>query len=270
MKKIVLLVAAMLFGFCALASAEKDNWPNTPEGLTQCLASTAIYNPTLLHEQALGADEYEDALKQDSCMRLVLPDRLGGLGIIGAKAGDVVIRDRMTNQAKRYKVCNNKIPGGLVVPRPMPAAPGPPGKNGEPGTPGTPGKNGEPGAPGTPGRDGEDGYTPVKNVDYFDGTPGKQGVPGKDAPLSWCEEHSGWCWTIKGVAFVAAVLICKNNCGHWLGLEAPAAAAVPAATGVPPAASILPATVGPAGSILPATVGPGIGILPATVGAMAF
>ena len=30
------------------------------------------------------------------------------------------------------------------------------------------------------GKDGKDGYTPVKGVDYFDGQPGKDGSPGAD------------------------------------------------------------------------------------------
>lgn len=44
------------------------------------------------------------------------------------------------------------------------------------GTPAT-GPEGKPGADGLPGKDG---YTPQKNVDYFDGEPGKDGAPGAD------------------------------------------------------------------------------------------
>lgn len=36
------------------------------------------------------------------------------------------------------------------------------------------------GKDGLPGKDGKDGYTPVKGVDYFDGAPGKDGQPGAD------------------------------------------------------------------------------------------
>ena len=36
------------------------------------------------------------------------------------------------------------------------------------------------GADGKPGVDGKDGYTPQKNVDYFDGKDGKDGLPGQD------------------------------------------------------------------------------------------
>lgn len=36
--------------------------------------------------------------------------------------------------------------------------------------------------PPEPGADGKDGYTPVKGVDYFDGTPGPKGDPGEQGP----------------------------------------------------------------------------------------
>jgi len=99
-----------------------DNYPNTDEGLVQCLKAKTFYTPTILHKQTLGTDEYEKPLEQDSCIRLILPDRLGGIGIVGEPAGTVIIRDRATNQAKRLKACNNRIPGGLVVPRPATSA----------------------------------------------------------------------------------------------------------------------------------------------------
>jgi hypothetical protein len=40
---------------------------------------------------------------------------------------------------------------------------------------------GLPGPQGPAGTNGKDGYTPIKNVDYFDGTPGERGDPGKDS-----------------------------------------------------------------------------------------
>ena len=61
------------------------------------------------------------------------------------------------------------------------------GEKGDPGVPGkdgyTPVKNvdyfdGKDGQPGADGEPGQDGYTPVKGVDYFDGAPGKDGQPG--------------------------------------------------------------------------------------------
>ena len=57
------------------------------------------------------------------------------------------------------------------------------------GTPGTPGKDG---APGKDGTDGKDGYTPVKGVDYFDGEPGKdgeKGEPGNDYVLTAADKE---------------------------------------------------------------------------------
>jgi hypothetical protein len=54
--------------------------------------------------------------------------------------------------------------------------PGEKGDKGDKGDPGEPGQKGEQGAQGEPGKDG---YTPVKGVDYFDGSPGKDGADGK-------------------------------------------------------------------------------------------
>jgi len=52
------------------------------------------------------------------------------------------------------------------------------GEQGEAGAPGTNGATGDTGAPGTNGLDGTNGYTPIKGVDYFDGSNGIDGVDG--------------------------------------------------------------------------------------------
>lgn len=60
---------------------------------------------------------------------------------------------------------------------------GPQGDAGPQGIQGVKGDKGDKGDTGANGKDGADGYTPVKGVDYFDGTPGKDGTdgqPGKD------------------------------------------------------------------------------------------
>ena len=54
---------------------------------------------------------------------------------------------------------------------------GDPGIQGVPGKAGAQGEKGEPGAKGDKGDPGKNGYTPVKNIDYFDG---KDGAPGRD------------------------------------------------------------------------------------------
>ena len=59
-------------------------------------------------------------------------------------------------------------------------ATGPQGIQGEKGPKGDTGSQGPAGKDGANGIDGKDGYTPVKGVDYFDGSDGKDGTNGKD------------------------------------------------------------------------------------------
>ena len=160
----------------------------------------------------------------------------------------------------------------------LPGAPGAnsvvPGPSGAPGPQGIPGKNcsvkentdgtktitcaetqvvvenGEKGDPGSSCtvRDNGNGTKSIicedrTSVLVSDGARGPQGPQGPQrapAPLSWSQENP---WLYRGLwvaGVVAGYLICKNNCAHWLGLEAPATAAAPA-VGVGTGAIISPA-----------------------------
>lgn len=48
---------------------------------------------------------------------------------------------------------------------------------------------------GVPGEPGKDGYTPVKNVDYFDGKPGVDGSPGADGEDGYTPVRGTDYWT---------------------------------------------------------------------------
>ena len=61
---------------------------------------------------------------------------------------------------------------------------GPQGPQGEPGPKGDTGPQGEIGPQGPQGLKGEDGYTPIKDIDYFDGPQGPQGPKG-DIPITY-------------------------------------------------------------------------------------
>lgn len=54
------------------------------------------------------------------------------------------------------------------------------GEQGIQGIQGAKGEKGDTGAAGKNGTNGKDGYTPVKGVDYFDGTNGRDGKDGED------------------------------------------------------------------------------------------
>lgn len=58
--------------------------------------------------------------------------------------------------------------------------------------------DGSPGKDGADGQPGKDGYTPIKGVDYFDGQdgqPGKNGSPGKDGADGYSPVRGKDYWT---------------------------------------------------------------------------
>jgi len=71
---------------------------------------------------------------------------------------------------------------GVQGPKGDPGLQGPQGLPGADGADGAQGIQGLPGADGAQGPAGAGGYTPVKDVDYFDGAQGPQGEPGIQGP----------------------------------------------------------------------------------------
>ena len=53
-------------------------------------------------------------------------------------------------------------------------------------------------AEGQPGADGQDGYTPVKDVDYFDGEDGLPGADGREVELSVVGDYIVWRYLGEG------------------------------------------------------------------------
>ena len=278
-KSLVVLFVGLLMVFSAPVRAEVDHWsPATPERLALCLQSSALYEPTILGKQDFNPrTEYEDVLKEDSCMQMDLPDRLGD-GYVGVKAGSVIIRSIKTGLALRLKKCNNKLPTGIIVPRQKVVV-----EKGEPGIKGDPGKNctakdngngtktitcadssvtvsdGYTPIKGKDYFDGKNGYTPIKGKDYFDGTPAasvavswENEVLEDPAPPEekgwWCSRHPVWC-TIGVVAVTGIAIAALSGGGGGGGGDA--------AVGTPPGGTTDSGTAGGGGTSPGGTTGDG-------------
>ena len=138
------VAAAMVFGFCAPASAQKDHWST----VDQCVAATAApyYYPTIVHRQAPANDEVAQGRPTPSCIDMTLPDRLGGRGWVRVGDDRKIIFSRTTGKPLRLAECNNQIFAIVALP-PTPGTPGPQGPQGVPGPPGPQGPQGVQGVP---------------------------------------------------------------------------------------------------------------------------
>ncbi len=148
---VVLVTTTVVFGFCAPASAQVDNWKTVDE----CVAATnaPYYHPVLVRQQKADKEaEIAQGRPTPSCIDMDLPDRLGGRGWVRVGDDRKIIFDMKTGKPLRLAECNNKIYSVVALP-------GQAGTPGQPGAPGPQGLQGPPGPQGPQGIQGPPGQT---------------------------------------------------------------------------------------------------------------
>ncbi len=90
-----------------------DHWATADA----CVAaqSAPFYVPSK-RDVPLGPDERVGRFARNSCVEMILPDRIGGRGFVKAHAGDEFVYSVKTGAIVRFLPCNNDVFGWVEIP----------------------------------------------------------------------------------------------------------------------------------------------------------
>ena len=195
-----LLVTSMLFS--APVSAEVDHWGTKDE----CVAAVTApyYFPTIKNPKKLVDGKVKRGLPTPSCIKMDLPDRLGGKGWVRIGADREIFFDEKTGEADNLAECSNHIYEIVALPAPK-------GKKGDKGDPGQNGQDGAKGAKGDPGPAGKDWAGPSAPDPLARTT-----TPPPPPPSGFCSRHPVQCWvygTVSAALIVGGVTYLLSKAG---------------------------------------------------------